>query len=388
MVFLPGPRQCGKTTLARRIAEEFADSLYLNWDYVADRKQILKHPDFPSRMPRHSRGAPLIILDEIHKYRKWKAMMKGLYDAFHREFRFLVSGSGRLDIYQRGGDSLAGRYEYFHLWPFTLAELAETRANADHFFSDPLAGIETYESKMSETWNQLLHTGGFPEPFIAGSETRWRRWSRAYRKQLIREDIRDLTGLKQLDVVETLFEFLPERVGSPLSLNSLAELLQVAYNSVKAWIDILERFYLVFRISPWSKRISRGLRKEQKLYLFDLPQIEDPAARFENAVALELYRAVNTWNDLGLDDFSLHYIRTREKHEVDFLIACRKAPFLLIETKLSDNQPSSTLRRFQENLRVPAIQLVNAPVTVTRYTGAAGYPVMVAPAWTWLSKLP
>lgn len=388
MVLLSGPRQCGKTTLAKRIARDFEDSLYLNWDFVKDRKHILKHPDFPDHIPRQGTTPPLIVLDEIHKHRKWKSMLKGLYDTYHEDYRFLVSGSGRLDVYQRGGDSLAGRYEFFHLWPFTLAEIANQRISHAKFFADPLAaGPEGAERATSESWRQLLATGGFPEPFLAGSENRWRRWSRAYGRQLIREDIRDLTGLKQLDLVETLYELLPERIGSPLSLNALAELLQVAYNSVKAWIDVLEKFYLVFRISPWSKRISRGLRKEQKLYIFDLPRIQDPAARFENAVALELHRAVNTWNDLGLDEFSLHYLRTREKREVDFLVVRREKPWLLVETKQSDAQPATELRRFQEMLRIPALQLVNAPVPRARYPGN-GADLMVIPAWEWLSRLP
>ncbi|HMO52848.1 MAG TPA: ATP-binding protein [Kiritimatiellia bacterium] len=387
MVFMTGPRQCGKTTLAKHIGKTFAESLYLNWDYVADRTRLLKHPDFLANHPRTSPAAPLVILDEIHKYRKWKAYLKGLYDTFHEPYRFLITGSGRLDIYQRGGDSLAGRYESFHLWPFTVSELAETRLPAAEFFANPTGERTVTRSDYTETWKSLLEYSGFPEPFLAASTQRWRRWSQTYSRQIIREDIRDLTDLKHLDLVEALYSLLPERVGSLLSLNSLAELLQVSYNTAKAWVEVLERYYMVFRIGPWSKRISRGLRKEQKLYLFDLPRIDDPAARFENAVAMELHRAVSSWNDLGLGVFQLHFIRNKEKQEVDFLITQSGKPWLLVEAKQSETSPSNSLRKFQATLNIPAVQVVDAETTPRWYPGQS-QSILVTPAWRWLPSLP
>jgi predicted AAA+ superfamily ATPase len=385
MVFLAGPRQSGKTTLAQTVASEFQTSYYFNWDYVADRKRLLAEPDWLERLPRQPGGAPLIILDEIHKYRRWKTYVKGLYDVFHNRCRFLVSGSGRLDIYQRGGDSLAGRYEMLHLWPLTLAELCPATSRQD-FLNNPLTAVSGGSSQDRDSWHALMQCSGFPEPFLAGSVNRWRRWSRAYGRQLIREDIRDLAHLKELDLFETLHELLPDRVGSPLSLNGLAKLLQVSYNTVKAWMQLLQRFYLVFSISPWSKRISRGLRKEQKVYLFDIPRISDETFRFENAVALELHRAIHFWNDLGIGDFGLHYVRNKEKEEVDFLIARDRQPWLLVEAKSAEPKPAKALRRFQDQLGVPAVQLTDVPGPVKLYPNGE-LEILVAPAWKWLPQL-
>lgn len=387
MVFLAGPRQSGKTTLARRIAEDFDDSTYFNWDFIEDRRLLLKDPVFFTKVPRKGVASPLVIWDELHKYRLWKSYLKGMYDKFSDQYRFLVSGSGRLDIYQRGGDSMAGRYELFHLWPFTLAEMAYERPNKA-FFEDPLRmGEEDAGTAHRTIWESLQRFSGFPEPFLAAAEDRWVRWSRAYGHQLVREDIRDQAGLKHIDLVEVLYHLLPERVGSLLSLNALAEVLQVSFHTVKAWVETLERFYLVFRISPWARKIARGLSKERKLYLFDTPRIQDVAARFENAVALELFRAVRNWNDLGLGDYALRYVRNREKEEVDFLLTRSNLPWLLIEAKVSESRPAPALMKFQSALNVPAVQVVNTPID-RRYYANGSQRILVTPAWAWLHGLP
>jgi len=296
MVFMPGPRQSGKTTLAQSIAENYANRLYVNWDIPEDRTRLIQNPTFFEALERHDSSMPLIVFDEIHKYRDWKNYLKGAYDQFHDDFQFLVSGSGRLDIYQRGGDSLAGRYLQFHLWPFTLAELANFGRTIEDFRKEPL-GIRTEESRQLEAvWTALGTTGGFPDPFLAGKKASYRRWSNAYSRQLIREDIRDLTHIKAIEDLETLYYLLPSKVGSPISIASLSNDLKVSYNTVRSWLSTFEQFFLVFGISPWTRKIARAIQKERKIYLWDSPRINDPAARLENMVALELFRAVTVRN--------------------------------------------------------------------------------------------
>jgi predicted AAA+ superfamily ATPase len=138
MVFLAGPRQVGKTTLARIISRTFRNRSYFNYDIPEHRKRLIEDPVFFEAMERKDPGTPLIIFDEIHKYRDWKNYLKGVHDAFHDSYRFLVSGSGRLDIYRKGGDSLAGRYFLFHLWPFTVAELGGKNRSFREFIKNPL----------------------------------------------------------------------------------------------------------------------------------------------------------------------------------------------------------------------------------------------------------
>ena len=187
--------------------------------------------------------------------------------------------------------------------------------------------------------------------------------------------------------LETLYFLLPSKVGSPISVPSLARDLKVSYNSVRNWLSIFERFFLTFSIGPWTRKISRTIQKERKVYLWDSPRIKDPAARFENMVALELWRGVKAWNDMGYGTFSLHFIKNKEQQEVDFLIAEEGEPFLLIEAKLSDEQPSPALKKFQSVLKKPAVQLINDSEGY-RMRPNADQHILVAPAYQWLTQLP
>jgi len=387
MVFMVGPRQAGKTTLAQIISRSFANNLYFNWDIPSHRTKFFSNPNFFEDVTRNDASKPLIVLDEIHKFRDWKNYLKGAYDQFHDRYQFLVSGSGRLDVYQKGGDSLAGRYYLFHLWPFTIAELGQRNLNMEEFLRNPLEIRIAKSKELREKWNRLSGLSGFPEPFLANKKASYRRWSNTYSNQLIREDIRDLTAVKSIREMETLYYLLPSKVGSPLSVPSLASDLRVTYNSIRNWLSVFELFFLVFSVYPWTQKISRAIRKERKVYLWDTPRVEDESRRFENMVAAELWRGVTQWNDLGFGKFSLHFIRNKEKQEVDFLIANGGRPFLLVEAKISDTQPSSALKKFQTALKIPAVQLLLEHEGYKLISNNE-QNVLIAPAYQWLSQLP
>ncbi|MBI5883377.1 MAG: ATP-binding protein [Elusimicrobia bacterium] len=348
MAFIAGPRQVGKTTLAKHLLSLQAAGAtgYFNWDIESHRKSLLRAPE------TFMGPAKRIVLDEIHKYPRWKRFLKGLYDATAPGIEIIVTGSGRLDIYQRGGDSLLGRYALFRLHPFTLGEILAP----DRPPKDPAAfWREVSEAEPSRdaeaSLQRLERLTGFPEPLFSGSELRLRRW-RAVRKHLVlREDLRDLTRIRDVGLLEALVELLPERVGSPLSLNGLSEDLGVAFGTVRCWMETLARLYYVFELRPYAGRLARALRREGKTYLFDFSEIAAPGARFENVVALHLRKLCDAWNDWGHGDFRLHYVRDKEKREVDFLIVSSGKPHALIETKLSGEEVSPSLRYFQERLK-------------------------------------
>ena len=387
MIFLSGPRQAGKTTLARMIAASFANSLYFNWDIPRQRTLLIDDPTFFEDVERRDATTPLIIFDEIHKYRDWKNYLKGVYDGFHDSFQFLVSESGRLDLYRKGGDSLAGRYFLFHLWPFTIAEMGKRNVTIDSFLNNPLQMTVREGDALKETWKRLSELSGFPEPYLTNKPTSYRRWSNTYSQQLIREDIRDMTDVKAIHDIEILYTLLPSKVGSPVSVPSFVRDLKASYNTIQNWLSIFEKFFLIFSIGSWSRKIARAIQKERKVYLWDTPRIKEPAARFENMVALELWRAVTAWNDMGHGLFSLHFIKNKDKQEVDFLIANEHEPFLLVETKLTDTQPSPALRKFQHALKVPAVQLTDEGGGYRLLTNEDQH-ILVAPAYQWLSQLP
>lgn len=390
MIMVAGPRQAGKTTFAREIiARDFPDVIYFNWDLPVSRKKILTDPEFFTKQPRSALTTqPLVIFDELHKYRHWKNYLKGIYDQFSGEYKFLVTGSGRLEFSRKTGDSLAGRFLKFSIFPFTLAEFTLRRMLVRDFIKNPFSGADLISDGASRNvFESLWNFSGFPEPFLKGDQAFWLTWSSVYSQQIVRDDLRSVADLRNLDLVELLFSLLSSKIGSPLSINNLAGDLQVAFDTVKKWLLLFDSFYLTFRISSWTAKVSRSILKEKKLYLFNFPAIEDEGARFENLVALELLRAVETWNDAGEGKFGLHYVRNRNKQEVDFLLTENNRPFLLVETKLTEETPSPTLRIFQETLNVPAVQLVKKE-GVKKFFKDSRKPVLVITAHHWLASLP
>ena len=390
LVMLAGPRQAGKTTFARHIvAKDFSDVTYFNWDIAKDKQRLIADPIFFSKEPRSSTSSrPLVILDEIHKYRDWKNYLKGVYDEFAGEYQFLVTGSGRLEFSRKAGDSLAGRFLKFHIFPLTLAELSGHRRAIKDFIANPLEETNrTPAGETAKTFNHLWEFSGFPEPFTKGRKAFWSTWSTSYGQQIVRDDLRTVADIRNLDTVETLFALAPARVANPLSINNLAGDLQVAFDTVKNWLILFDSFYLTFRLAPWTEKITRSILKERKMYLFNFPVIEDEAARFENLVALEFLRAVETWNDQGFGKFGLYYLRNKDKQEVDFLIVENNHPFLLIETKLSDEAPAANLLSFQNQLNIPAVQLIRKEGVKKVYQNGKNY-ILVITAHRWLSTLP
>jgi predicted AAA+ superfamily ATPase len=312
MVFLGGPRQVGKTTLARSIAKD--PQGYLNWDIAEHRERILKR-EIPT--------AEILILDEIHKYRSWRNYLKGLFDLSPQKRKILVTGSARLDLYRFGGDSLQGRYHYLRLHPLSVAELKITR---------------------QEDMTALLELGGFPEPFLGGSQVEARRWSREYRTRLIREDITSLERIHDLGNLELLMLRLPELVGSPLSLNALREDLQISHKTLASWVAVLERMYAIFRLSPLGAPKIRAVKKEQKHYHFDWSLVPEMPRRFENMTGSHLLKWVHFQQDATGREVELCYFRDIDGREVDFVITEDRRPAVLVECKWADDEVSKSLR--------------------------------------------
>jgi len=316
MVFLGGPRQVGKTTVAKSMLKD--QSGYLSWDIPRQREIILK---------RELPDAPLLVFDEIHKYKRWRNYLKGVFDEYAEEKKILVTGSARLDLYRYGGDSLQGRYYYLRLHPLSFVELqAESKADLE----------------------QLFLLGGFPEPFLGGSLARAKRWSVEYRNRLIQDDISSVEAIKDLGTLERLVLALPDRVGSPLSKNSLREDLEVNHQTVSRWLDVLERMYAIFRISPFGAPKIRAVKKEQKHYHFDWSLVHDEGYRFENLIASHLLKWIHFIFDTSGRELELRYFRDIDSREVDFVIVERKDPIMMVECKLSSGPAAPSLKYLAE----------------------------------------
>jgi len=386
LVLICGPRQCGKTFLAKSIAAGQAASAYLNYDVPADKVRLVSSPAFFEAIDRGPDVHPLVVLDEIHKYKGWKNYLKGVYDGFGEEFRFLVTGSGRLDLYQHRGDALAGRFRIFHMFPFTVGEL-----NAGSVRSG-MPGPELFEpvapagSGGEESLRHLLTCSGFPEPFLRGSEAGYRRWAASYHRQIVRSDIRDAFSVRDVDTMELLYNLLSLRVAAPLSLAQLMDPLKTSHKTISAWVNVFEKLMLVFRVRPYSRRVTRSLLKEPKLYFYDYGRVQDESKRYENLVAVELKRAAMNWTDCGLGQYEVCYLRNKEHEEVDFLMVRDGAPAFMVEVKSGELDPSPALVKFQSMLHVPAVQIVRRPGANRIFRNGADR-ILVTEASQWLALL-
>jgi len=346
MVFVGGPRQVGKTTLCRNfIATHFRNHAYFNWDNRTDRRAITS-----SAWPG---DAELLILDEIHKYRQWKGLIKGEYDKLKETYKFLVTGSSRLDLYRRGSDSLQGRYHYYRLHPFTLAEIEGLAYKASIHGELPISS--GFHQDAIDTLNVF---GGFPEPIMKQNKRQLRRWHNEKIERMFREDILDVQAIRDIGNMKLLSDILPSKVGSLLSTNVIREDLEVSFRAASHWIDVLEAFYYHFRLYPFTSKRIRSLKKEPKLYLWDWSEVEDEAARFENLIASHLLKFVHFITDYEGYKAGLYFLRDVDKREVDFLVTIDNKPWFAVEAKLNETSLSPHLLYFKERLSIPYIYQV------------------------------
>jgi len=377
MAWVAGPRQVGKTTACRSMGDA-----YLNWDNADDRRQFLRGPAALAErlhLDRLRAQRPVVVFDELHKHSRWKTLLKGFFDTYGDRARVVVTGSSRLDVFRRGGDSLMGRYLLYRMHPWSVAESIRTNL--------PEREVHAPAEIPATEWNALWEHGGFPEPFLRRDSRFSRRWRSLRRDQLSREDLRDLAHITDLGTMETVMQLLAERSANPLVYSNLAGEVQISVETAKRWVDLLARVHYGFLVRPWFKNVAKALRKEPKWFLRDWSGVDDEGARAETFVACHLLKAVEGWTDLGFGDFELRYLRDKQKREVDFLIVRDRKPWFLVEAKLSDTRLSPSVAYFQEQTKAPhAFQVVVDLPYEPADCFAIHRPVMV-PARTFLSQL-
>jgi len=334
MVFVGGPRQVGKTTFAFTFLPTPTEKhrAYLNWDDITKRSALMR-----GELPPKEK---CIILDEIHKFAKWRNLVKGFYDMNKSDISFIVTGSARLDYYKKGGDSLQGRYNYYRLHPFSLLELNTNPTKND--------------------LDLLLKFGGFPEPCLRGEEKFWRRWQRERIQRVIYDDIKNLEHIKEISLLELLAEELPNRVGSPLSVKNLKEMLEVAHETVDRWLSIFERMYYCFRIPPYGPSRIRAVKKEQKLYLWDWSLINDPGPKFENFIACSLLKYCHFIEDKEGFKMELRFLRDTDKRETDFVVLKDGRPQFAVECKTGEKKINPAIFYFMERSTIPKFYQVHS----------------------------
>lgn len=356
IILLTGPRQCGKTTLSRMLVRDYQ---YISYDLAAHRLLLMEKS--------WDRDKQLIIFDELHKMDKWKSWLKGIYDVEGIPPSLLVTGSAKLSAFRKVGDSLAGRHFHFRLHPLDMKEATQ--------FTDLDPG---------EIFDRLMTVGGFPEPFLRGTQRFYNRWKRSHIDLILKEDLISLTAVRDIQSIETLIEMLRSRVAGTVSTNSLARDLQKSPNTIQHWLQLLQDLYVIFKLSPYNKNIARSLLKEPKYYFYDSGMVQgDDGVKLENIVACALLKEKHRRQDVEGERIDLHFIRDKDGREIDFLITVNQSPHHLIEVKWKDGDLTSNFKRF----------LADKPLRRTQVVGdlkqKKSYPSgeRVVPAQQFLTKL-
>ena len=356
IVFISGPRQVGKTTLTKSLDFTYD---YFNYDKASDRAALKDNS--------WDRNKELVIFDELHKMNQWKRWLKGIYDTEGVRPRILVTGSSKLETYKKVGDSLAGRYFQYRLHPFDLKE------------------VRLRYSK-EEAFKRLWECSGFPEPFIDGAEVFYHRWKRSHLDIILRQDLIDIQTIRDIQAIESLIELLKSNIGSTISYSNLARVLEKDAKTIKRWLQLLENLYVIFKVTPYSKKISRSLLKEPKYYFYDTVQVsKDNGVKLENIVATSILKELHRLEDvLGASAAKLHFLRTKDGKEIDFLVVINSKPYCLIEVKWSDDTPSKHFPHFESYfVKTKKIQLVKEIKRDKTYPDGLEIRDVV----TWLSKI-
>jgi predicted AAA+ superfamily ATPase len=342
VTILTGPRQCGKTTLSKMLEPDYQ---YINYD-LAEHRLLLREKSW-------DRQKALVIFDELHKMEHWKAWLKGIYDVEGIPPALLVTGSAKLNSFRKVGDSLAGRHFQYRLHPLDLKE-----------------ALNFTDLNRQECFDRLMTVGGFPEPFLKGTQRFYSRWKRSHINMILREDLLTLTAVRDIQSIETLIELLRSRVGSPVSANSLARDLQKSPNTIQNWLKLLEDLYVIFRIRPFHRNIARAILKEPKFYFYDNAMVlGNKGVRLENLVACALLKEIHRVQDVDGEVYDLNYIRNKDGHEIDFLINRKNRPVKLIEVKWRDASLSPNFKKFLVNEPLSRVQVTGELTQSKSFTG-------------------
>lgn len=380
MLFIMGARQVGKTTISKLISINYDESIYLNWDVDEHRELIISGQKFIEKIfPLNRVGQkPLIIFDEIHKYKNWKNYIKGFYDLYKDDYKIIVTGSSHLDIFQKGGDSLMGRYIPFSINPFSIGELNP----------NPLNSLTKEPHQINDNDLAAMYKfGGYPTPFIEREEESYNRWKNTRKSQLFREDIRDLTHIHEISQLELCAQILSHQCGSILNRSSISKKLKVSIQTISRWVETLKQFYYAFTIQPYTTNIPNSLIKEPKIYLNDWSLIEDPGAGFENFVACHLKKSIDFWNEHGKGEFGMYFLRDKKQREADFLITKDGKPWFIVEAKTSEQGLTSSLHYYKEHTGAPFAFQVTKNMKYIDYDCFSKEGIFIVPSSTFLSQL-
>jgi uncharacterized protein len=318
-VVLIGPRQVGKTTLARKIGE-IQNAVYLDLERPADLRKLNDASAFLSGL-----SGQLVVLDEVHRVPELFAELRGVIDERRRQGarygQFLLLGSASLDLIQQTSESLAGRVRYIELSPLDMLEVQTTNAAPD----------------------SLWLRGGFPESYLAKSDAMSLRWRQGFIRSYLERDVPMFAPRMPSALIGRLWAMLATAQGSLLNASRLGQSLGVSANAVARYLDLLVDLLLVRRLQPWSGNVNKRLVKSPKVYIRDsglvhaLLEIESFDQLLGHIVcgsSWEGFVIENLIQAAGRSAIPLFY-RTADGAEIDLLFERAGKPYIAVEVKRS-----------------------------------------------------
>lgn len=361
VVIITGPRQAGKSTLARQMTDN-------TWGYLDFDDEVtlsLAKNDPIGLFEQHKNR---LIIDGVQRAPELFRTIKMMVDRARQPGKllggmFVLTGSANILALPRLSDSLAGRSEIVRLLPFSQAELRQAKATFldDVFqggFPDPSGIIDSQEIV------DIVLAGGFPEAVLRTEPGQYQRWHKAYIQSIIQRDIKDIWSIQKADTIPKLISLLAARSGQLLNQESLSKSLGIDRKTVDSYITSLEQIFLVQRLKGWHSSEERRLIKRPKVFFLDsgllaselkLTQKKVKASIdrttfghvLETFVFSELIKQAG-WRDNGLE---LTYFRDKNDYEVDFVLESVGSSMVGVEVKAAstlDNDDFKGLRKLRE----------------------------------------
>jgi hypothetical protein len=386
VVLLHGPRQCGKTTLAQTLKGytciTFDDEVQLA---AAHADPVGFVADLPER----------VILDEVQRVPELFMTLKAAVDRDRRPGRFALTGSANVLLAPRLSDSLAGRMEILRLHPLARCEVEGSSADfLDGLFAGELR-TGSYE-RLGGALMEHIVAGGYPAALARSAGRRRREWYKAYMETLVQRDVQELARISRLDVLPRLLELAAGQTARLFNVSELASPFQLSRPTIRDYVTLLERTFLLEQLPPWhSNRLSR-LVKTPKLHLGDtglaasLLGVDATALNKDRGLLGQLletfvYQELRRQASWGESTVRFYHLRDRDGYEVDMVLERERHEIVGVEVKAA---ATVTSRDFRTLLRLQTALGDRFRAGVVLYDGASSvrfadrlYAVPIAALW-------
>ena len=358
ITLLVGPRQSGKTYLMQALndmlGKQGKKTIFLNLDFEDDRQFFTSQTALLHKIKLHlSDSSGYVFIDEIQRKENAGIFLKGLYD-MNLPYKFVVSGSGSLELKERIHESLAGRKRVFDITPLTFTEFINFKTN--YHFEERLIEFFTIEkTKTIDLFHQYLKFGGYPRVILATTVDEKRAVMGEIYQSYLERDIKSLLNIEKTEALTQLVKILASQIGGPVNISELSATIGIANRTVQKYLWYLEKTFIIKRVTPYFRNVRKEITKAPLYYFYDLGlrnyilglfgvelQGSSGSHLFENFILNRIQEQI-----LFLST-STHFWRSRDGAEVDFVVTIGTdlVPVEVKYTNVDRFQVTRSLRSF------------------------------------------